>query len=153
MGRKLRYVYSVGIWFSLLMLLLFPLPGCVPAALSLASATLETVNGNTSAGPPSGQFANVPSAMQERANGDPDIREALAQAEQRNILQECKSKLPPVELSSVTSSCAMRPLCLPGGKAPMRIWVCPHSPSSPTDRRITRSSAWKWDVKGQTGEF
>jgi hypothetical protein len=153
MGRKLRYVYFVGIWFSLLMLLLFPLPGCVPAAISLASATLETINGNASATPPSGPFANMTSAMQDRVNGDPDISEALAQAEQRTILQECTSKLPPAELSGVLSSCAMRTLCLPGGTAPMRLSVCPHDPGVTPDRRITRSPAWKWDVTEQTGDL
>jgi len=152
-GLRLRYVYFVGIWISVLMLLLWPLPGCVPATLSLASATLETINGNASADLPSGPYANVPSAMQDRVNGDPDIREALAQAEQRTTLPECTSKLPPVELSGAISSCAMRPLCLPGGKSPVRLWVCPHAPSVPPDRRITRSSAWKWDVTEQTGDF
>ena len=152
-GRRSYSVSLLGVWISLLMILLFPLPGCVPPAISLAAATLEAVNGNGSTATPSGPFAGAPSAIQDRVNGDPDIREALAQAEQRTVLQECTSKLPPAEPSGAVSSCAVRPVCLPGGKAPMRLLVCPHDPGVTPDRRITRSPAWKWDVTEQTGDL
>jgi hypothetical protein len=133
------------------------LPGCVPPVVSLAGLALDAINGggpSSSMSVPSGPFAGAPTEIQSRAQGDPAISEALAQAEQRTVTDECTAKLPPAAPSG-SMACGVRPVCLPGSRAPIRLRVCPRNPDT-LDRSVpesvsSRPPGWKWVVTDQAG--
>ncbi len=133
----------------------FSLGGCVPPVLSLAGAALSVVNDNAPAAALSGPFSGAPSAAQNRHQGDPAIGEALAQAEQRQVTEECTAKLPAAGRSPVPG-CSIRLVCLPGSTAPLRLRVCSHSPDTGlSEPAFPREPGWKWatsDVSGDTAK-
>lgn len=141
---------------SAIAICLFSLPGCVPPVVSLAGVALDAINGggSSSSSVPSGPFAGGASAVQNRAQGDPAVNEALAQAEQRTITDECTAKLPPAKPAAATA-CAVRPVCLPGSRAPIRLRVCPHGPEPAEPERVSsfRPPGWNWEISKVSGKM
>jgi|AACY02.14.fsa_nt_gi hypothetical protein len=128
------------------------LPGCVPMA-SLAGAALDVLNeGGGSVVAP---LARNASTTQNRRPENPAISEALAQADQRQVMEVCKAKLPPQQIKPAPNvGCTVRSVCLPGSTVPLRLRVCYRNagatpavvPAAPS-----RGPGWAWGMSKATG--
>jgi hypothetical protein len=125
-------------------LCLFALPGCLPPVLTLAGIALDVANGREEVGTgPFGPFSGGPTAIQNRSQGDPVVGEALAQSEQRRVTEECIEQLPAPGPASAFP-CGVRLVCLPGGRAPIRLRVCPRDPGVIQGNGPVIAPGWMW---------
>jgi hypothetical protein len=126
-------------------------PGCVPMA-SLAGAALDVLNdGGGSVG---ALLSRNALSTQNRHPENSAISEALAQAEQRQVLEVCKAKLPRLAKPAPQVGCSVRPTCLPGSKVPLRLRVCHRNADATSSVLLappSRAPGWTWSMSKETG--
>lgn len=119
---------------------------CSPA-LSIASAIMSGSDGTSSASP----YAGTPSSTQNRDPYDPMIDEALAAADQNQVTETCKARLPPVQ-PVPAKGCAIRLSCLPGAETPMALRLCASDPGAVLPLHSDAGEPrWKWDLPSGAG--
>ena len=116
--------------------------GCGSPLLSIIGAAVGGGPSQKEAG--AGPFSGAPSPNQNASPWNQAISEALAQAQNQHVSAACTARLPPpTPLPAV--GCVVRPTCLPGSDAPIRIRLCAVEPDhAPPLSRYDRRNNWVW---------
>lgn len=114
------------------------LTACSPA-VTLAGVLISAVTQDTaSVAPRTGPFSGTRSPVQNGAQPDPTIARALDM--DSNVSDACKAMLPQESAAPLTT-CALRPVCLPGSRRPTILRLCPAPELAASAQVAARPSA------------